>query len=47
MDIKKCEFHIKEILYLGMIIGRYGIKIDPAKVIIVKEWAKPESIKDI
>ena len=47
MDIKKCEFYIEEILYLGIIIGRYSIKIDPAKVITIKKWAKPENIKDI
>ena len=46
VDIKKCEFYI-EILYLRIIIGRYSIKIDPIKVIIIKEWAKPENIKDI
>ena len=47
MDIKKCEFHIDEVLYLGIIIDRYNIKIDPIKVITIKEWAKPENIKDI
>ena len=47
MDIKKCEFYIKEILYLRIIIGRHGIKIDPAKVAAIKKWAKPENIKDI
>ena len=46
VDIKKCEFYI-EILYLRIIIGRYSIKIDPIKVIIIKEWAKLENIKDI
>ena len=47
MDIKKYEFYIKEILYLRIIIGRYTIKIDFIKVIIIKEWAKPKNIKDI
>ena len=47
MDIKKCEFYVKEVLYLGIIIGKHGIKIDPAKVAAVKEWAKPESVKDV
>ena len=47
MNIEKCEFHVKKILYLGIIVGRYNIKIDPAKVAIIKEWAKPENIKDM
>ena len=47
VDIEKCEFHVKEMLYLGMIVGKHGIKIDPAKVTAIKEWAKPERVKDI
>ena len=46
MDIKKCEFYIEEILYLRIIIGRYNIKIDSIKVTTIKEWAKPENIKN-
>ena len=34
-------------LYLNIIIDKYGIKMDPEKVIIIKEWARPENIKDI
>ena len=37
VDIKKCEFYIKEVLYLRIIIGRHSIKIDPAKITAVKE----------
>ena len=47
VNIKKCEFHIKEVLYLGIIVGRYGIKMDPVKVATIKNWARPENIKDI
>ena len=47
MDIKKCEFYVKEVLYLRIIIGKHGIKIDPAKVATIEEWAKPESVKDV
>ena len=47
MDIKKYEFYIEEVLYLEIIISRYSIKIDPAKITTVKKWVKPENIKDI
>ena len=37
VGIKKCEFHVKKVLYLRIIIiGRYGIKMDPAKIAAVK-----------
>ena len=47
MDIKKYKFHIEEILYLRIIISRHSIKINPIKITAIKEWAKPENIKDI
>ena len=31
-DVDKCEFHVTETKYLGLIISTDGIKIDPAKV---------------
>ena len=37
VDIKKYKFHIKEVLYLGIIISKYNIKIDPAKVAAIKK----------
>ena len=37
MDIKKCEFYVKEVLYLSINVGKHGVKIDPAKVAAVKE----------
>ena len=31
-DIKKCEFEVQEVAYLGMIISTTGVKMDPQKV---------------
>ena len=37
VDIKKCEFYVKERLYLRIIVGRHGIKMNPAKIAAVKD----------
>ena len=37
VDIKKCEFHVKEVLYLRITISRHRIKMDPAKVAAIKD----------
>ena len=34
-NIKKYKFHITEVTYLGLIISRNGIKMDPKKVTII------------
>ncbi len=35
VDILKCEFHMKETCYLGLIISIIGFKIDPEKVKVI------------
>jgi len=49
MKIKpgKCEFHPTEKEYLGFIIGREGIKVDPIKTAAIWEWAKHTKVKKI
>lgn len=32
LDIKKCEFEVQEVTYLGMIVSTSGVKMDPKKV---------------
>lgn len=36
--IEKCQFHVQERVYLGLVISHKGIKIDPPKVETVREW---------
>ena len=36
-DIKKCEFHVTEVNYLGLIITSTGIRMDPQKVSAVQQ----------
>ena len=46
-DITKCTFHVKEILYLELIIITEEIKIDSAKVSIIVKWLILMNIKDV
>ena len=39
----KCEFWLKEVSFLGHIISKDGIKVDPAKVGAVSKWKRPEN----
>ena len=34
----KCEFGMKELLYLGNIIGQYGVKLHMEKIVAILEW---------
>ncbi|GJV69448.1 putative reverse transcriptase domain-containing protein [Tanacetum coccineum] len=43
----KCEFWLKEIQFLGHVVNRDGIHVDPSKVESVKNWKIPESSIEI
>lgn len=47
VKLSKCDFEQHELKFLGHIIGQEGIKVDPAKTQVVKDWPTPSSVKDI
>jgi len=38
----KCHFNQREVAYLGHIVGRDGVKVDPRKIQAVAEWQVPQ-----
>ena len=44
---EKCEFHQHNLRFLGFIVGRNGIQIDPEKTRSVSEWPTPKTVKDV
>ena len=47
LDVDKCEFHQTEVLYLGLIISREGVRMDPKKVEAIVSWETPRNVKDV
>ena len=45
--LSKCEFWLSEISFLGHIISRSGIAVDPSKVDAVSQWETPKSVTEI
>lgn len=45
--LSKCEFEKEELKFLGHIIGRHGLRPDPAKISVVQDWPTPASVKDV
>ena len=45
--LKKCDFNKSELLYLGHIIGRDGIKVDPAKISCIADWPRPKNVHEL
>ena len=47
LDIDKCEFFVKKIKYLSLIITPENIKMDQKKLLAVLDWSIPENLKNI
>ena len=47
IDIKKCEFDIEEIVFLGVIVSGDNLQIDPKKVEAIIKWPPPINLKEV
>ena len=47
LNIAKCEFAAIQMLYIGHVIDRYGIHVDPKKVKAIADWAPPKTKKEV
>lgn len=43
-NLQKCSFVKPELLYLGHVVSKEGVKVDPVKIRAIQDWAVPESV---
>ena len=46
-NLKKCTFFVKEVIFLGYVVSRDGIKVDESKIEAIRSWPVPKSIHDV
>lgn len=44
---KKCEFWLDQVSFLGHIISREGVSVDPVKIEAIKNWPQLTNVKEI
>ena len=44
---KKCEFWLDQVVFLGHVISKAGISIDPSKVEAVVDWARLMNVSEV
>ena len=47
VDIEKCEFHVQETAFLGVLLSIDGLRMNPEKVQVVVDWPKPNNLKQV
>ncbi|KAJ9536482.1 hypothetical protein OSB04_un000319 [Centaurea solstitialis] len=43
----KCEFRIREVHFLGHVVNKEGLHVDPAKIEAIKKWEAPKTPTEI
>ena len=45
--LSKCEFWLEEVRFLGHVISRDGVAVDPSKVEVILSWQRPTTVREI
>ena len=45
--LSKCEFWLNEVSFLGHIVLKEGIRVDPKKIEVVVEWKPPRNVTEV
>jgi len=45
--LKKCEFWLEEVVFLGHVVSKEGIKVDPEKMKVIMEWPRPTNVIEV
>ena len=47
LQFSKCDLNMPEVLYLGHIVFKPGVAVDPKKVSAVQDWPVPKNLHDL
>ena len=47
MKLSKCEFWLDQVVFLGHVISKRGIEVDPKKVETVLKWEIPTNVSEV
>ena len=43
----KCEFWLNSVSFLGHVVSKDGVMVDPSKIETVKNWVRPTNVSEI
>ncbi|XP_073049465.1 uncharacterized protein [Primulina eburnea] len=45
--LKKCEFLLEQVAFLGHIVSKEGIAVDPSKIESIRQWSIPKTVSEV
>ena len=43
----KCEFWLDSVSFLGHVVSKDGVMVDPSKIEVVKSWVRPTNVTEV
>ncbi|KAL0544078.1 hypothetical protein IC582_019189 [Cucumis melo] len=43
----KCEFWLKQVSFLGHVVSKAGVSVDPAKIEAITGWTRPSTVSEV
>jgi len=43
----KCTFYVDSVVFLGFIVNKNGVHVDPKKIKAIQEWPTPQNVGDV
>ena len=43
----KCEFWLDQVIFLGHVVSKDGIQVDPKKIEAIIEWPRPTTVTEV
>ena len=47
LNFRSGEFWLKEVQFLGHVVNRHGVKVDPAKIEAILNWKRPKTPTEV
>ena len=47
VKFSKCEFWLDQVAFLGHVVSKDGIQVDPKKIEIIAEWPRPTTVTEV
>ena len=47
INLKKCSFMTKKLLFLGFVVSGDGIQVDEEKIKVIREWPTPKIVTEV
>ena len=45
--LSKCEFWLEQIAFLGHVVSKEGLAVDPSKIEAIESWQSPKNVAEI